>query len=339
MARIYSALCSALLLISLVACGDVETFVDGGVDGADVLIDAADPVTVDAAEPAVDAAPGIDAAIDAAPGTDAPMAGPPDTILSSTPPAVAASASATFVFRSDTPGSTFECELDSGGYQPCTSPRSLSGLADGSRRFAVRAIGAGGADPSPALYAWIIDTVAPVVTITAGPTAAVDDTTPTFSFSVTGNATAIECAIDTGGFAACTSPYTTIGLAQGAHTVHVRARDAAGNQSAVASRSFTVDTIAPTVNITAGPAEDELWLDDRVTLSFAATDATALTRECRIYRVGTIAPAYAACSSPVTYDLGGGSNIVEYRFQVRATDAAANATTVTRTFRQAVPAG
>ncbi|MBZ0232313.1 MAG: Ig-like domain repeat protein, partial [Deltaproteobacteria bacterium] len=263
----------------------------------------------------------------------------PDTILVSAPPALVASATATFEFRAEPPGASFQCELDGGGFSPCTSPHVLASLPDGSRRFAVRAVGAGGADPSPALHAWTVDTTAPGVTITAGPTGAVDDTTPTFTFSVTGAPTVTECAIDTGGFAACTSPYTTIGLAQGTHTVHVRARDAAGNQSPVTSRAFTVDTISPTVTITGGPAEDELVVGELVTFSFIATDATALTRECRIYRVGNLAPAYTTCASPRTFDVGGGSNIVQLRFQVRATDAAGNATTVTRTFRQGVPAG
>jgi hypothetical protein len=194
-------------------------------------------------------------------------------------------------------------------------------------------------DAAPATDAGPIDMTPPVVTITGGPTGPVDDTTPTFTFTVTGDPTLIECAIDLGGYAACASPYTTVGLSQGAHAVHVRARDAAGNLSQVVSRAFTVDTLSPTVTITGGPAEDELYLDDRVTFSFVATDATTLTRECRIYRVGTIAPAYAACTSPRTFDVGGGSTIVQLRFQVRATDAAANSTTVTRTFRQAVPAG
>lgn len=322
-------------LLVLAACGAVEpVYVDGG-DDADAVVGADAADAADAEPPADDA----DADAGAEPPADAPPEAAPDTILVTAPPALVAAASATFEFRSEPPGATFQCELDGGGFAPCTSPHALASLPDGSRRFAVRAVGAGGADPSPALHAWTVDTTAPGVTITAGPTGAIDDTTPTFTFSVTGAPTVTECAIDTGGFAACASPYTTIGLAQGAHTVHVRARDAAGNQSGVASRAFTVDTISPTVTITGGPAEDALVIGELVTFSFVATDATTLTRECRIYRVGNLAPAYTACTSPRTFDVGGGSNIVEIRFQVRATDAAGNATTVTRTFRQGVPAG
>src|SRR5262249_57610911 len=61
--------------------------------------------------------------------------------------------------------------------------------------------------------------------------------------------------VDGGAFAACTtSPsFTTPTLGGGDHTFEVRVADAATNSS-TASRAFTVDTNAPTVLITSGPA-------------------------------------------------------------------------------------
>ncbi|MCA9677603.1 MAG: hypothetical protein KC464_21450 [Myxococcales bacterium] len=49
------------------------------------------------------------------------------------------------------------------------------------------------------------------------------------------------------------SPHTTAALADGAHTFWVRVVDLAGRR-ATATRSFTVDTVAPTVTITSGPS-------------------------------------------------------------------------------------
>ena len=60
----------------------------------------------------------------------------------------------------------------------------------------------------------------------------------------------------------CPSPFTRASpLANGAHTFFVKAIDAPGNESAVRSRSFTVDTIAPpapqiTATVPASPANN-----------------------------------------------------------------------------------
>lgn len=54
-------------------------------------------------------------------------------------------------FKSDEPGSSFECKLDRRPYRPCKSPRKLKHLDDGKHKFRVRAIdAAGNTDPSPA---------------------------------------------------------------------------------------------------------------------------------------------------------------------------------------------
>ena len=57
---------------------------------------------------------------------------------------------ATFKFRSDQQGSTFECAVDGGPFEPCTSPAKLK-LKPGWHTFRVRAIARiGAADPTPA---------------------------------------------------------------------------------------------------------------------------------------------------------------------------------------------
>jgi Bacterial Ig-like domain/Bacterial Ig domain len=89
------------------------------------------------------------------------------------------------------------------------------------------------------------DTTAPDTTITGGPTQTTDDATPTFTFSSSEPGSTFECRVNTGAFAACTSPHTTATLADGAHTFQVRAKDPSGNtDQSPASRSFTVATAA-----------------------------------------------------------------------------------------------
>ncbi len=82
---------------------------------------------------------------------------PPQTTIDSGP----GSASTTyngdpsFSFSSSEPNSTFECNLDSGSWDPCTSPESYSGLANGEHTFSVRAIDrAGNVDASPETRRW-----------------------------------------------------------------------------------------------------------------------------------------------------------------------------------------
>ena len=93
----------------------------------------------------------------------------PDTAIGSKPSNPSGSSSASFSFSGIDGGSGvagFECKLDAGGFSDCTSPKSYSGLSEGSHTFQVRAIGGEeNADPSPASFTWTIDTVPPAVTI------------------------------------------------------------------------------------------------------------------------------------------------------------------------------
>ena len=63
----------------------------------------------------------------------------PTTTLTAKPADPATSTAATFEFSSDDAGATFACKLDSGVFEACTSPKSYSGLSQGSHTFEVRA--------------------------------------------------------------------------------------------------------------------------------------------------------------------------------------------------------
>ena len=89
------------------------------------------------------------------------------------------------------------------------------------------------------------DSTPPDTTIDSGPsgTIATDQATFTFSGNPASDTAKVQCRIDSGAFADCTSPKTFTGLADGPHTATFRAEDAAGNQDATpATRTFTVDT-------------------------------------------------------------------------------------------------
>lgn len=63
---------------------------------------------------------------------------------------------ATFAFSADDPSATFECRLDSPGFDPCTSPLALRGLERGRHVFEVRALGPDGSVTGPATLKWKI---------------------------------------------------------------------------------------------------------------------------------------------------------------------------------------
>lgn len=91
---------------------------------------------------------------------------PPDTTITAGPPSKVASREAELRFASSEAGSTFECRLDTGGWQECSSPRRYSSMQDGDHVFEARASdAAGNADPTPSHHGWTVDTIGPRVKI------------------------------------------------------------------------------------------------------------------------------------------------------------------------------
>lgn len=179
---------------------------------------------------------------------------PPQTSLQSAPSGETNQSSATFQFTSDSVDPTYQCQLDGGAWQSCSSPYQISGLADGQHEFAVRAVNrAGQVGPSPPAATWTVDTTPPTTSFTAEPPALINSTTATFSF-VSATGSTFTCELDDGPAVPCSSPYTVSGLYDGPHMLAVQATDALGNLEAVpAIFSWSVDTAAPTTFITAAP--------------------------------------------------------------------------------------
>jgi hypothetical protein len=166
---------------------------------------------------------------------------PIDTTIDTKPNDPSNNASPSFSFSSNEANSTFECKLDGGAFEACISPKSLTGLSEGSHTFQVRATdAAGNTDQSPASYTWTVDTTPPETAIDSGPSGTVKQKDATFTFSSEPNST-FECKLDAADFTACVSPRRYTRLVSGSYTFEVRARDAAGNTDpSPATRRWTV---------------------------------------------------------------------------------------------------
>ena len=213
-----------------------------------------------------------------------------------------------FEFASSEKHSSFECKLDGGDYEACSSPKAYPGLDDGAHRFRVRAVDrAGNPDPSPASRKWTVDTNPPETAIENGPPHVSHKDTATFTVSSEAGAT-FECRLDDHGWGECGQ---VSGLSDGKHVMRARAKDQAGNVDPTpASWSWRID-LPPETSIAGGPSG--ATSSTSATFRFSSTD-TAATFQCKLDD-----RSWSSCASGKTYTgLPQGS----HTFRVRAKDSA-----------------
>ena len=164
------------------------------------------------------------------------------------------------------------------------------------------------------------DATAPDTQIDSGPSGLTNDDSPTFTFSSTDPSLlspGFECHLDSADWASCASPKTYSSVADGSHTFHVRAVDAAGNpDDTPVSQSFTVDTVPPETTVDSGPS----GLINDATPSYAFSSEAGASFECRFD-----SDPFGACSGPGDTHTPA-SPLAEgaHTFEVRAVDAAGN---------------
>lgn len=250
---------------------------------------------------------------------------PPQTLLTAAPSGVTNQTSATVGFTSASVDPTYQCQLDGGGWQACSSPYQVSGLGNGQHSLSVRATNrAGQVDPDPPTAIWTVDTTLPVTAIASGPPANTNSTSATFSFGAAAGST-FTCQLDDGPGVPCASPYTISGLADGPHTLYVVGTDALGNEQAAASTySWTVDTAAPTSFIFQGPTAEQ----PGIAFVFGANQASVS------FRCEVDARPWVQCSSPFSQVP---TNPGTHTFRVQATDSVGNVEPTGEVYSWTVP--
>ncbi len=160
------------------------------------------------------------------------------------------------------------------------------------------------------------DLTPPSCSITSGPSGWISTTSANFVFSCTDNRSvaSVNCSLD-GSPISCTSSTTLnlSSLAVGSHTVAFSATDAAGNVGALSSRTFSIDTSAPSAPSVTTANTDTA----SPSFTFSATDSQSGidSYQCS-YDTGSA--SYASCTSTKTYT---NANLLAgqtYYFRVRA---------------------
>jgi hypothetical protein len=154
---------------------------------------------------------------------------------------------AQITYSANEAGGTLQCSVDGGSFTSCAgSPANLSSLTEGAHSYSVRQVDAGTNTGPATTVNWVVDLTAPAApTITSGPTGSVSSSNASFGFTGEVGAT-FECYIDSPVvWVSCASPEPYGSLSEGSHTFHVRQTDTAGNAGPEATRTWTVDTIAP----------------------------------------------------------------------------------------------
>src|SRR3989442_639738 len=231
---------------------------------------------------------------------------PPTATISSHPPTPTNIKTPTFAFTSNT-GTTFQCSLSLTAvtaFAPCTSPFTFPPQLDGTYTFTVVAFDTGLNPSLPATFTFTIDTVPPVVTLTATPSVVTTANTPSFSFTASKTPVTFQCSLSTGvdAFAPCTSPIAYAAQPDGVYTFKVIATDLAGNVSAPAIFTFTIST-RPTVTLqTPTPNSIGIPLNTTVSATFSRplNPATVTTASFSLRAAGAAADVPATVTVNAT---------------------------------------
>ena len=187
----------------------------------------------------------------------------------------------------------------------------------------------------------VLEKVAPTLAFTY-PTAGayITNATPVIKFKVTDNdsgvnpdtivikvdgtkvTTAFTKTTITGGYECSYTPGTA--LADGAHTISIEASDFDGNAATAKTVTFTIDTIPPTLSVTA-PTDGLITNKSTVTVTGKTDDATSKPVTVTVNGTAVTVGTDGAFSKDVS--LANGSNTIT----IIAKDKAGKTTTVTRT--------
>jgi hypothetical protein len=224
----------------------------------------------------------------------------------------------------------YASRLDETAYSAfaASTSRTLTGLADGSHTFSVKARdGAWNEDPSPATRSFVVDATSPSISITGGPAPGQHLTATETTFSWTASdlisppeSLLFSYRLDDDAYSAWDTiqSVTLTTLSEGSHVFSVRAIDEVGHVGSL-QRSFFVDLTPPETEIVLGP-QDGGWSPATITVTWTGADnvshADSISFSHRLDE-----EAWSAWSREKSMALGAMS-AGDHAFRVRAMDLA-----------------
>jgi flagellar hook assembly protein FlgD len=192
----------------------------------------------------------------------------------------------------------------------------IANMTEGDNVVSATAADQAGNVSAPVTVVIVLDTLAPDTLILSNPPALTNINGAGFTFTSTEAGSTFECKLDQGAYAACTSPANFVNLLDGAHTLQVRATDAAGNMDQTpAAYTWLVDTIPPVAVVTGMPQSPTRTTG--AVLSVSGDDIQAYKYQLDS---GAYSPESAAAQPIVLTGLGNGTHTVS----VTGKDSAGN---------------
>ncbi|HEX4753338.1 MAG TPA: S8 family serine peptidase [Solirubrobacterales bacterium] len=178
-----------------------------------------------------------------------PAPTPPTVTITAGPALLGNNNRPTFEFSASKPA-TFDCQIDGGTPQPCSSPYLVpSALADGTHGFAATATDSEGRTGSSAVYSFTVDTKAPRPRVVGHPNKVVKTAKSSyvarFRVAAEGSGITYYCQFDREPLRICGQRFSHR-FAPGHHVLKVRAKDELGNLTVSPTVfHFTVKALGP----------------------------------------------------------------------------------------------
>lgn len=224
---------------------------------------------------------------------------------------------ARFEFSCNQPGCTFECSIDDGSWETCTSPLEVT-RPDGTYSLSILATNTEGVlEEEPLEIEWTVDSVAPETIAVSGPDGLYNFLNVPLAVYECDDAiqTSVTCSANGTEFGSCDQHWVTRGPS-GSYVFQARCEDIAGNVDATPVEwRFEIDGEAPVVSFEIAPGEDATNATE-IEFEMACDDTRPCTWQC-----GLSEAELQPCDASFTV---GPLEPGNYTMYAQATDAAGN---------------
>ncbi|MES3038918.1 MAG: fibronectin type III domain-containing protein [Bdellovibrionota bacterium] len=216
---------------------------------------------------------------------------------------------------------SYECNVDSAGFNSCSDLLTFSGLSDGNHLIEIRGSDLAG-NVGETSFTFIVDTIAPQINASA-----VQTSSGNFKITVTASEeiASLVCDLDGANYA-CSIPETLITLSPGTYNFTVKGFDAAGNFSAEVLQLVVIEPPPVTNLSTSVPL---------FTNSSSASFSFSSDNVQNTFRCSLDDALESNCASPTAYN-----NLTDgnHKFKVQAVSASGKVDPVGQTYQWTVDA-